>query len=80
MPLCSSCMAQIKWIKTFGGKNMPVDPEQIYFQEGGEEIFVTDGGAVIHGTRCGKEQINARTWYISHFATCPNADMHRKKK
>ena len=79
MSKCRSCGAEIKWIKTFSGKSMPVDNHPIYFSEGGSGIFVTDGGAVIHGTECPKNQANARVGYISHFATCPNADQHRRR-
>lgn len=79
MSICKSCGAEIKWIRTFSGKAMPVDANPIYFSEGGNGIFVTDNGAVIHGTECPKGQMNARVGYISHFVTCPNAGQHRRK-
>lgn len=76
MSRCRSCGAEIKWVRTFSGKAMPVDPEQISFEaDGGREIFVTASGAVAHGTRVPDGH---RTGYISHFATCPNAAAHRK--
>ena len=80
MSKCKTCGAEIKWIRTFSGKAMPVDACPILFTEGGNGIFVTDGGAVIHGTRCVKGQANMRVGYISHFATCPDANMYRKKQ
>ena len=79
MSKCKSCGTEIKWIKTISGRNMPVDAEAISFVQGGEELFVTEGGSVIHGTRVtGDPPLNVRTGYISHFATCPHASQHRK--
>ncbi len=78
MTVCKSCGAEIKWILTFSGKAMPVDPEPIHFYAGeGKEVFVTDSGAVVHGTRA-EGQEHTMTGYTSHFATCPYADQHRK--
>lgn len=80
MARCNSCGAGIRWITTFSGKKMPVDDHPIFFSEGGSGLFVTDNGAVIHGTECPKGQVNARVGYISHFVTCPNADQYRRKR
>ena len=82
MSRCRSCGKEIRWVETFSGKKMPVDAEKIYFYAGdGKELFVTDGGAVIHGTRTpgNVQDVGSRAGYISHFATCPNADQHRKR-
>lgn len=81
MSKCRSCGAEIIWIKTFSGKRMPVDAEKIPFYAGeGEELFVTAGGAVVHGTRAGAEDEHTYTGYISHFATCPDAERFRKRR
>lgn len=79
MAKCRSCGKEIKWLKTISGKNMPVDIEPVHFLEGGKGLYVTDDGAVIHGTECPKEQTGSKKGYVSHFATCPNADAHRKE-
>ena len=80
MSKCKSCGAEIKWIKTFSGRSMPVDTEEIHFYaDGGKDIFVCCNGAVIHGTRTDGQKPETYTGYISHFATCPNADQHRKR-
>lgn len=80
MSRCKSCGAEIIWIKTFSGKSMPCDPENIPFYAGeGKELFVTAGGAVVHGTRAYAESELTHTGYISHFATCPNANEHRRR-
>ena len=81
MANCKSCGAEIKWIKTFSGKSMPVDAEKMYFYAGdGKELFVTENGAVIHGRRVDLYDGAARVGYISHFATCPNADQRRRRE
>ena len=54
---CSSCRAQIIWLKTAKGKNMPVDADTVKPED---TVF------------------DAESDHISHFATCPNANQHRK--
>lgn len=76
--VCRSCGARIRWIKTISGKAMPCDAEEIRFNRGGgPETFVTPEGKVERGRRCREGEY---TGYISHFATCPFADCHRKRK
>lgn len=74
---CRACGARILWLKTTKGKNMPVDPGVIRFHvAGGPETFVTVNGKVERGQRA----TAGNQWgYISHFATCPQADRFRKK-
>lgn len=82
MNKCKSCGAPIIWIKTFSGKAMPVDAGGIDFfaDPEGKELFVTDGGAVVHGVRAEEGAEHTHRGYISHFATCPNADQHRRRR
>lgn len=83
MTRCRSCGKEIVWVITFSGKRMPVDAGAVSFiADSGKEIFVTSNGAVVHGTRIegGSGRPDVRTGYISHFATCPNADQHRKPR
>lgn len=76
---CRSCGAPIKWVKTFSGKRMPVDVPGVNFVEGGNALFVTDEGAAVHGTMAEEPKESLRFGYVSHFATCPNANRWRKK-
>lgn len=73
---CRSCGVRIVWIKTVGGKAMPCNAQPITFQKGGgPETFVTPEGKVERGKR---DPDGDLTGYISHFATCPYADRHRR--
>ena len=81
MSKCKSCGREIIWIRTFSGKKMPCDPEKIQFHAGeGRDLFVTSGGAVVHGTRAEAGEERCHVGYISHFATCPDADKFRRRK
>lgn len=75
---CRSCGARIVWIKTAAGKSMPCNADLITFTRGGgPETFVTPEGKIERGKR---DRNGALTGYISHFATCPNANRHRRKQ
>jgi hypothetical protein len=74
MANCRSCGAIIKFIKTKKGKWMPVDPELLTAEDVElGDVIVTDSGEVTKVT----EKTGIALGYISHFATCPNADEHR---
>jgi hypothetical protein len=81
---CKSCGKSIKWVETLGGKKMPVDPEIIAVipTSSGDTTIVTDKGVVVKGN---KEELKALAegiavaGYVSHFATCKDADQHRRK-
>ena len=79
MPACRSCGARITWLKTPGGKSIPVDEDP-----------TEDGNIVIDVERC---QLVARVFkdaehakaagaeeprYKSHFATCPDGPKWRR--
>lgn len=72
---CRSCGAPIYWALTGAGKRMPVDAEPS--QAGTVELRLRSGAivAIVHGSPDG-----AGAWRTSHFATCPNADAHRRDK
>lgn len=70
---CRSCHARILWAWTSSGKRMPVDIEPV---EGGNVLVVPSNGDKLEAhvfTADGR-----RAW-TSHFATCPNAVLHRGK-
>lgn len=73
MSTCSTCGAPIRWAKTAAGKNIPLDPDPVplgnlYLDEDGVAMTVT------------KDLGRSVARYVSHFATCPDADEHRKKE
>lgn len=79
MAKCKSCGAEIIWIKTRNGKAMPCDAEPVPYREsfsGGMKL-VTKAGDVVPGHYDGTSKDFA---FISHFATCPNANRHRRKE
>lgn len=76
-PTCISCDAPLRWVKSANGKPMPLnrepaekdDPRGVIAIE--TNLFGDTVGLVVgptHGT------------HISHFATCPNADTHRRPR
>lgn len=71
MSTCSSCGAQILWIRTLSGRPMPVDatPVQVMVHLGQGERDERGDMVPLYSSKRG---------YISHFATCPNASQHRK--
>lgn len=75
---CKSCGAEIIWIRMKSGKAMPCDAEPIPYMElfsGGMKL-VTEQGEVVQGCYDGTSD---KIGYVSHFATCPNANQHRKR-
>lgn len=89
MSKCRSCGKEIIWLKTRSGKAMPCDPEKVYFEPDpkGRATIVTEGGQVAKGilmdkltaARFGDDGMKIMAGHISHFATCPFADRHRRK-
>lgn len=80
MSKCRSCGAEIIWIKMRSGKAMPCDAYKRTMIKGdGKDVLITDDGGIIHGTFADYEHGANASGYISHFATCPNANQHRKR-
>lgn len=72
MAKCRSCGAEILWIKTAAGKDMPLSvasKQKRYVSQIGEAMNY--GSADVWG------QVDT---YLSHFADCVDADKFRKKK
>jgi hypothetical protein len=74
---CRSCGAPIIWALTRNDKRMPIDVGPV---EGGNvEIVARDTRrdvpyVVVHA----QPPMGVDKLYMSHFATCPNAETHRK--
>lgn len=90
MAACASCKAPIIWAVTErNGKPMPVDSDPL---EGGNillshcglgepPVALVQGPLEIEGLRVQHDRspdLGPLRLFISHFATCPNADQHRK--
>lgn len=82
MSACRSCGARIRWAVTTAGKRIPVDEQPV---DGGnvllheaidrQEPIATVVGKNVHPTLFDDDAPR----YVSHFATCPNADRHRRR-
>lgn len=71
---CRLCDAPILWVTTQTGKKMPVDSVPV--QNG--TLVLTGGGDKLfshHATP--EERDKGVPLYLSHFASCPNADAFR---
>ncbi len=80
MSRCRSCNASIRWVVLASGKKHPIDTdgtEHIREVKGGPIRGVTDDGRVISGEASFKGPSTVRI-HRSHFATCPQAALHRK--
>lgn len=79
MAKCRGCGAEIDWIRTRAGKNMPVDPEPVFVIVGeGDGHFVTDEGDVISGREVPANNGTAEVAFVPHWATCPEAGRFRQ--
>lgn len=80
MAVCRSCGADILFIRLKSGKYNPVDNIKRTFLEGaGSDVFITTRGEVLRGQPMSIEDGANKEGYVSHFATCPNANMFRNK-
>jgi len=77
---CSSCGARIYWVSTPNGKKMPVDADLFWLRPriGGDTSSVSGTGTIIVGDRLANPAPGAKFVGTSHFATCPNANSHRR--
>ena len=81
MAVCKSCGAEIIWVKTKAGRAMPCDPTPHNFTDKANgKTFVLKSGEVVRGEICTGNDYVFGVGYISHFATCPDADRHRVRK
>lgn len=80
MAKCKSCGADIIWIVTPNGKKMPCDNQRIYYKQNvhtGGMTLVLPNGKLDRGDL---DLESDKFGYISHFATCPSANLYRKSK
>lgn len=81
---CSSCLAVIHWVRTASGARMPIDEKAT---PDGRVVFQARGVVRVLGhveaadpspTITTRGYLSQR--YTSHFATCPHAARHRKRR
>ena len=84
---CRACGAEIGFIKTQAGKTMPVDAKSKWIATDPEGIpFVLADGSVVKAKEMACDDYAEATkagyqiGYVSHFATCPEADKFRKPR
>jgi hypothetical protein len=73
---CGSCQAPVIGALTVNGKFMPVDVEPV--SDGNLILIATD--PIPHVTVIKAGQTVDVPRYVSHFATCPHAAQHRRKR
>ena len=80
MSKCKACGAEIKWIKTVGGKAMPCNAKSLYYSldRGGTEKIVTADGRVLSAYEVFDPERSDGIGYRPHCASCPAAGKFRK--
>ena len=76
---CRSCGARIRFIRMTSGKYMPVDESAVFYdlEKSSDKVVTTDGRVV--NCRIVEQPVNRSMFgFVSHFATCPNANQHRR--
>lgn len=75
---CRSCGAAIAWVQTESGKQMPLDAEPS--PDGNMACMANGSYRVLTGSDLEAAKKNGIALRKSHFATCPNAASHRRKR
>ena len=79
MPTCRSCGRRITWLRTPGGKSIPVDEDPT---DDGNIVIDVEHSQLVAQVYRNAEM--ARTFaageprYVSHFVTCPDAPEWRR--
>ena len=77
---CKSCGAPIIWIETPKHKWIPCDEglKEYKIDRAGPEAIVTQKGEIV---RCRFDFVSEPDGMgrLAHWATCPNADQHRRR-
>lgn len=76
--VCRSCGADVLWVKTERGRNMPLDPTPVDVAEleNHAGLFVVASNGVAMAAT--PDQLPDAAFYRSHFATCPDAGTWRQ--
>lgn len=78
---CRSCQARFAWAITSGGERMPVDDQPA---ANGNVLLLVQAGQLTAGVLSTKDARRRRATgtqlHRAHFATCPDAKQHRRKR
>lgn len=78
MAECRSCGAKVLWVTMAGtGKANPLDAEP---SDKGNVEVTYDTGQPVGTVVTNEDRLFPVPLYLSHFATCPDAESHRRKK
>ena len=75
MSWCRSCGREIRWVRTYRGVAMPLDPAPV---DDGNVVFLANGSVRVISAEDRAKYPGPV--YKSHFATCPNAAEHRREQ
>ena len=85
MAKCKTCGAEIEWVKTPSGRNMPVNLDYTELDPAGHphDAVVTDEGRVVKGSRLSEDSTLFPTsgkvrGRMPHWATCSDPERHRR--
>jgi hypothetical protein len=73
MSVCSSCGAPIRWVVTKSGAAAPADPDPV-------QVLVATGRMTTDRQGAQVAEFEVRKGLRSHFASCPFAAEHRRKR
>lgn len=76
MSTCRSCGRPIRWARTTKAKRIPIDLAPV---DDGNVTLSDDRDPIATVHPPGQAPLDAGPRYVSHFATCPDADRHRKR-
>ena len=81
MPRCKGCGREIVFVRSNSGKSIPCDPKMIRYKakKTGHLRVVTPSGDVVSAVPSDSILTADDYGYVSHFATCPQADRFRRK-
>lgn len=75
---CRACGASMIWGKWPNGRGVPLDAEP---SADGNIRLQRDGSAeILKGVQLAPARQRKERLFITHFATCPNADSFRKER
>lgn len=82
MARCKSCGREIVWVQMQSGSMMPCDPAIIMYWGSirGKHTIITPNGETVRCELDGPLNDSTGVGYVPHWATCPNADSHRRRK
>lgn len=81
---CSSCKAPIRFLRSVNPPHrlLPVDSSPPADVQGNVRLLDANGPMVdvLGPLEVAAAEADGETLYVSHFATCPHADAHRKAR